>query len=62
MWKTQKEASFMEEKTFNIDCDLLTWIKDLSQKSRDCQVVLTIENSKVIRATCYITDSIKLEK
>ena len=52
----------MEENTFNIDCDLLTWIKDLSQKSRDCQVVLTIENSKVIRATCYITDSIKLEK
>ena len=62
MWKTQKEESLMEEKTFNIDCDLLTWIKDLSQKSRDCQVVLTIENSKVIRATCYITDSIKLEK
>jgi hypothetical protein len=62
MWKTQKEESFMEEKTFNIDCDLLAWIKDKSQKSRDCQIILTIENNKVIRATCYMTDSITLGK
>lgn len=62
MWKNLKRRLGMEEKTFDIDCDLLTWIKDMSQKSRDCQIVLTIENNKVVRATCYMTDSFKLER
>lgn len=61
MWIKRKEK-FMEERIFCIDCDLLDWIKNMSQKYRDCQIIVTISNGGVVRATCYMSDSFGLEK
>ena len=49
----------MEEKSIAIDCDLLAWIKDKTERSPDCQIIFTVQEGKIVRATCYMTDTFR---
>ena len=62
MWKTLKRRLYMEETNIAIDCDLLTWIKDRAEKARESQIIILIENGKVVRASCFTRDAFGKDK
>ena len=52
----------MEDKKIEIDCDLLAWIKDKSEKSGDSQIVLTVKDGCIIRASSHAYSVFNEEK
>jgi hypothetical protein len=62
MWTTIRRLLDMDEKEIKIDCDLLAWIKDNAGRSKECQIVLTIQDGKIRRATSFMSNTLHDEK
>ena len=57
MWKNLRRFLDMEKKIIPIDSNLLAWIRAKAEVAIDCQIIMTIEDGKIVRATCYMNDT-----
>lgn len=65
MWKTLKKLKrilLMENEKIDLDCRLLTWIKKTTEESKDSQIILTVKDGSIIRASSYLFSSFKADE